>query len=110
MKATRRFTLRTLALASALTTLAGAAAPAFAHADDHEGLRSGMVFTSSNEQSGNELLVYARARNGALTLHARAATGGQGSGAGLGSQGAVTLSGDGRHVFVVNALSNSIST
>jgi 6-phosphogluconolactonase (cycloisomerase 2 family) len=81
-----------------------------AHSDDNEGLRSGMVFTSSNDPSGNELLVYARGRNGALTLHSHAATGGQGTGAGLGSQGAVTLSGDGRFVFVVNALSNSIST
>ena len=33
---------------------------------------------------------------GALALVARAATNGQGTGAGLGSQGAVTLSGDGR--------------
>ena len=110
MKSTRRFSLGYLALVGALSALAGAATPALAHSDDNEGLRSGMVFTSSNEQSGNELLVYARSRNGTLTLHAHAATGGQGSGAGLGSQGAVTLSGDGRYVFVVNALSNSIST
>jgi len=110
MKSTRRFTLTSLAFAGAFSALAGIAPTAFAHSDDNEGLRSGMVFTSSNEQSGNELLVYARSRSGTLTLHAHAATGGQGSGAGLGSQGAVTLSGDGRYVFVVNAQSNSIST
>jgi 6-phosphogluconolactonase (cycloisomerase 2 family) len=40
----------------------------------------------------------------------RVSTQGQGTGAGLGSQGAVTLSGDGRHVFVVNAASNTVST
>lgn len=110
MKLTRRSTLTFLALASASCALAGFAAPALAHSDDNEGLRSGMVFTSSNDSSGNELLVYARGRNGTLTLLSHAATGGQGTGAGLGSQGAVTLSGDGRFVFVVNALSNSIST
>jgi hypothetical protein len=42
-------------------------------------------------------------------LLARAATGGQGSGAALGSQGAVTLAGDGRHVYVVNAASHAVS-
>ena len=85
------------------SALAGIAAPALAHSDDNEGLRCGVVFTSSNDQSGNELLVYARCRNGTLTLHSHAAMGGQGTGAGLGSQGAVTLSGDGRYVFGVNA-------
>ena len=110
MTSTRRFTLTSIALASAFCALAGIAEPALAHPDDSEGLRSGMVFTSSNDQSGNELLVYARGRNGTLTMYSHAVTGGQGTGAGLGSQGAVTLSGDGRFVFVVNALSNSIST
>jgi 6-phosphogluconolactonase (cycloisomerase 2 family) len=38
------------------------------------------------------------------------ATQGLGTGAGLGSQGAVTLSGNGRWLFVVNAASNSLST
>ena len=37
------------------------------------------------------------------------ATGGLGTGAGLGSQGAVTLSDNGKHLFAVNAGSNSIS-
>ncbi|MGM9488107.1 lactonase family protein [Ideonella sp. YS5] len=74
------------------------------------GLRSGMVFTSSNDPAGNELLVYARGDDGGLVLATRMATGGLGTGAGLGSQGAVTLSRDGAHVFVVNAGDDSVST
>lgn len=108
MKVPRRTALCTIALAVA--SLAGMRLPAAAHSYDDDGVRSGMVFTSSNAQADNELLVYARGKDGSLTLHTRASTGGQGSGAGLGSQGAVSLSGDGRFVFVVNAQSNSVST
>lgn len=81
-----------------------------AHAYDGDGVLSGLVFTSSNDAAGNELLVYARNREGALVLWTRLSTGGLGSGAGLGSQGAVTLGGDGRRLYVVNAGSNTIST
>lgn len=70
----------------------------------------GMVFTCTNAQIGNELLVYVRNQEGSLTLRHHIATGGLGSNAGLGSQGAVSLSGDGRFVFVVNAQSNTLST
>lgn len=108
MKVPRRTALCTIALAVA--SLAGMSLPAAAHSYDDDGVRSGMVFTSSNAQADNELLVYARGKDGSLSLHTRASTGGQGSGAGLGSQGAVSLSGDGRFVFVVNAQSNSVST
>ena len=76
--------------------------------DDDE-MRSGMIFTSSNALEGNELLVYARGRDGALSLHRRINTDGQGAGAGLGSQGAVTLSEDGRYIYVVNAQSSTVS-
>jgi 6-phosphogluconolactonase (cycloisomerase 2 family) len=104
MKLTRRHTLTAIALGLAF------AGTASARSYDDDGLRSGMVFTSSNSASGNELLVYARGADGALALQTRADTGGLGSGAGLGSQGAVTLSSDGRFVFVVNAGSNTVST
>jgi 6-phosphogluconolactonase (cycloisomerase 2 family) len=73
-------------------------------------VRTGKVFTSTNAPAQNELLVYASDANGALSLHTRVATQGQGTGGGLGSQGAVTLSADGRFVFVVNAASNTLST
>lgn len=98
--------------AIALSLAAVSFLPLAAHAavDEVQGLRSGMVFTSTNDAAGNELLVYARRDDGGLMLVRRASTTGLGSGAGLGSQGAVTLSRDGRHVFVVNAASNTVST
>jgi 6-phosphogluconolactonase len=104
----RRFALQTLGLALAL----GSASPALHayHDDDDEGFRAGKVFTSTNATAGNELLVYDTDRGGALRLATRLATQGIGSGGGLGNQGAVTLSQDGRHLFVVNAGSNTVST
>lgn len=106
MNTPRRHIFKLLGLALAVS----AAFPALAHHDDEDGLRSGKVFTSTNSTSGNELLVYAPSSAGALNLLMRVPTQGQGSGAGLGSQGAVTLSGNGRYVFVVNALSNTLTT
>lgn len=81
-----------------------------AHVYDDDGVLSGLVFTSSNDAAGNALLAYARAADGSLSLWRSLPTGGLGSGAGLGSQGAVTLSGSGRHLYVVNAGSNTVST
>ena len=109
MKTTRRHTFKLLGLALALGGL-GLPAAATNDDDDGDGFRSGKVFTSSNASSGNELLVYDAAADGQLTLQARLPTQGAGSGGGLGNQGAVTLSRNGRFLFVVNALSNSVST
>jgi 6-phosphogluconolactonase len=105
MNIKRRNALQLAAAALALATLG---TPALAHKSG-DWLRFGKVFTSTNAVN-NELLVYARNDDGALTLVTRVATNGQGTATGLGSQGAVTLSQDGRHVFVVNAQSNTIST
>jgi 6-phosphogluconolactonase len=108
MQHSRRNTFKILGLA---LTLSGLGLPVAAHGDDdNDGYRAAYVFTSTNAVAGNELLVYAASGSGALTLEARLATQGQGTGTGLGNQGAVTLSGNGRFVFVVNALSNSVST
>jgi 6-phosphogluconolactonase len=108
MQHSRRNAFKILSLA---LTLSGLGMPVAAHGDDDgDGYRSAHVFTSTNAVAGNELLVYAVPRSGTLTLEARLATQGQGTGTGLGNQGAVTLSGNGRFVFVVNALSNSVST
>jgi len=74
------------------------------------GMRYAKTFTSTNSAAGNELLVVGASPSGALALLARYQTFGLGSGAGLGSQGAVTLSGDGRFLFVVNAGSHTVST
>ena len=109
MQTNRRNTFKLLGLALALGSL-GLSARASYDGDDDEGFRSGKVFTSSNAVAGNELLIYDTSRSGALTLQTRLPTQGQGTGGGLGNQGAVTISGDGRFVFVVNALSNTVST
>lgn len=74
------------------------------------GMRAGKFFTITNNAAGNELLVIGADPDGDLALLVRYRTFGLGSGAGLGSQGAVTLSEDGRHLFVVNAGSNTVST
>jgi 6-phosphogluconolactonase len=104
----RRTTIQALGLALALAS----ASPALQarHDDDDDGFRAGKVFTSSNDATGNELWVYDSDRGGALRLVARLSTQGTGSGGGLGNQGAVTLSGDGRHLYVVNAGSHTLAT
>jgi 6-phosphogluconolactonase (cycloisomerase 2 family) len=109
---TRRHAARLLATAVALAAAgSGLSAHAGDHDDDeHGGLRSGKLFISSNAPGGNEVLVYQRSGSGPATLLTRVATQGQGTGAALGSQGAVTLSRDGQHLFVVNAASNTVST
>ena len=67
------------------------------------------VYTITNQVAGNAVAVFARAADGTLTAAGSFATGGTGTGAGLGSQGAVTLSNDGRLLFAVNAGSNDVS-
>lgn len=71
-----------------------------------------MVYTASNSSSGNEVFAYRRASNGTLTFSASFATGGTGNDAelgGLGNQGGVVLSRNGRWLLVVNPGSNSVS-
>ena len=67
------------------------------------------VYTLTNQVSGNAVAVFARSGDGTLTAAGTFATGGAGTGAGLGSQGAVTLSDDGRLLLAVNAGSNDVS-
>lgn len=70
----------------------------------------GFVYTLSNQTTGNSVLVYKRSANGSLTYSASYATGGNGSGGGLGNQGAVIISDDDDVLLAVNAGSNSISS
>ncbi|MGH7520028.1 MAG: beta-propeller fold lactonase family protein [Gemmatimonadales bacterium] len=78
-----------------------------AHSEGKLGPRA--VYTITNQVAGNAVAVFTRAGNGTLTPAGTYTTGGTGTGAGLGSQGAVTLSRDGRLVFAVNAGSNDVS-
>ncbi len=112
----RRHAARLIAAAAGAAAAATTGGSALAHggADNHGscgcGLRHGKLFISSNAPAGNEVLVYQRADSGPATLIMRMATQGMGTGAPLGSQGAVTLSGNGRWLFVVNAGSHTVST
>lgn len=91
-------------------SITGARADGAHHGGEEGGMRHAKSFTSTNNAAGNELLVIGASPSGALALLVRYQTFGLGSGAGLGSQGAVTLSSDGRYLFVVNAGSNTVST
>jgi 6-phosphogluconolactonase (cycloisomerase 2 family) len=70
---------------------------------------SGAVYTATNSVNGNSVLVFDRTADGGLTYVNAFATGGQGSGNGLGNQGGLALTADGKFVLVVNAGSNDIS-
>lgn len=72
--------------------------------------RPGSVYVMSNAAAGNAIQVFDRAADGTLTAAGEYPTGGLGSGGGLGSQGAVILSQDGRYLFAVNAGSDEISS
>lgn len=67
------------------------------------------VYTQTNAAEGNEILTFHRDHRGALQLADRTRTGGLGTGAGLGSQGALVLTRDGRNLYAVNAGSDTIS-
>ena len=70
----------------------------------------GHVYALTNATAGNEVLVYDRALNGMLTYSGSCASGGNGSGGGLGNQGGVILADEGEVLLAVNAGSNSISS
>jgi 6-phosphogluconolactonase len=99
-------TFRLAALAGALVALAVPAAAASAAASK---AADGVVYTLTNSAGGNGVAAFSRAADGSLAYAGTYATGGNGTGAGLGSQGALTLTDNGKHVFAVNAGSNSIS-
>ena len=69
----------------------------------------GAVYVQTNQANGNEIAVFTRSADGTLTLSDTVPTGGLGTGSGLGSQGSVILSKDGRLLFAVNAGSDEIS-
>jgi 6-phosphogluconolactonase (cycloisomerase 2 family) len=65
------------------------------------------VYTLTNGVAGNAIAVYDRAPNGTLTPAGSVLTGGNGTGATLGSQGALAL--DGKNLVAVNAGSNTVT-
>src|SRR5438876_735880 len=69
----------------------------------------GAVYTMSNARSGNQILLFDRHVDGTLTPAGAIATGGAGTGGGLGNQSGLVLSDDGESLLAVNAGSNDIS-
>jgi 6-phosphogluconolactonase (cycloisomerase 2 family) len=69
----------------------------------------GAVYCLTNAAAGNQLAVFQRDAHGRLTLAGTVATGGLGTGAGLGSQGALVFGSKGRTLYAVNAGSDSIT-
>ena len=79
-----------------------------AQAHDDDSPRA--VYVLSNEPDGNRLIVLARDEHGGISLSGTVPTGGLGTGAGLGSQGALILGGERRSLHAVNAGDHTITT
>src|ERR1043165_4539482 len=69
----------------------------------------GSVYTMSNEADGNRLVRFKRNASGTLTPAGSLPTGGDGTGAGLGSQGSLIFAFDDLVLYGVNAGSGTIS-
>jgi 6-phosphogluconolactonase len=69
----------------------------------------GAAYTITNSPAGNAVSIYTRSSDGSLTPAGAVPTGGTGTGAGLASQGAVVVTGDGHTVLAVNPGSNTVS-
>ncbi len=91
-----------------LTGLALAAGVSGAGADEPGGDWSA-VFTLTNDPEGNELAVYSRDNRGRLGTADFIPTGGNGTGGGLGNQGALALSDNKQFLYAVNPGSNTIT-
>ena len=91
-------------LLSLFLSLCGFAAPAVA---DNYG--TGQVFTMTNAAGGNAILIFNHHPQQGLVGAGSVATGGDGTGAGLGNQGGVILSKHHRWLYAVNAGSDSVS-
>src|SRR4051812_48397651 len=70
---------------------------------------TGALYTETNTVTANAVHRLDRADDGSLTVVATYRTGGAGTSAGLGSQGAVALSDDGRVLLAVDAGSNDVA-
>ncbi len=70
---------------------------------------AGAVYTFNNSSSGNAVLAFSRSADGQIVFAGVVATGGTGTGAGLGNQGALAIDAANQFLFAVNAGSNDIS-
>ena len=100
MKNTFKRTAISLCLVSCLPTIGFAD---YYHKSDET------VYTLSNAADQNEVLAFQRAEDGHMEAAGSYATGGVGTGRGLGNQGALALSENKRFLLAVNAGSNDLS-
>lgn len=70
---------------------------------------TGAVYTMTNDPAGNAVLQYDRMADGSSRYRGAYETGGLGSGSGLGNQGGVVISDNGRWLLAVNAGSDEVS-
>ncbi len=70
----------------------------------------GQIYTLGNGTTSNEVLVFNRAVDGSLTPAGSFATGGTGTGTGLGTQGSLAFANGGRVLLAVNAGSDQLSS
>jgi 6-phosphogluconolactonase len=70
---------------------------------------AGAVYTLNNSSTGNAVMVFSRSADGHISPAGMFATGGKGTGKGLGNQGALAIDAANRLLFAVNAGSDSIS-
>jgi DNA-binding beta-propeller fold protein YncE len=108
----RRASIAVPALLAAATAALGSAGGAIA-APGHAPLSPvlGHVYVNDNTAPLNTIAAFDRHADGTLTPEPGSPfpTGGAGTGAGIGSQGALQLAGDGRYLLAVDAGSNQIS-
>jgi 6-phosphogluconolactonase len=88
---------------------AGAVAMALASGVSAQAAQAHVAFTLSNAANGNRVLVFAGGSGGALHRVGSVATRGLGTGANLGSEGAIALSPNGHRLYAVNAGSNTLT-
>jgi 6-phosphogluconolactonase len=106
-----RFVHLLIAASALLTVVAGATLSA----QDTERLTArrfpspGAVYTMSNGAERNAILIFDRLADGRLVRAGAVGTGGAGTGAGLGNQGGLVLTGNEKWLLAVNAGNNSIS-
>ncbi len=79
-------------------------------ADNSRFSLTGYVYTESNDPAQNSIICYKQNIFGSLSFESSTPSGGTGTGAGLGSQGAVVLDKHHRWLYAVNAGSNSVSS
>lgn len=97
MKRSNKLSATTLLLATSLSQTVIASDP------------QEVLYTLMNSSAGNQVLLLQRMDHDILKLAGQFSTGGLGTDAGLGNQGALALSANARYLFAVNAASNDIS-